>query len=229
MSLSSRDKFRILIRYILGFPKSLYFNFRMLPFKQAIYIPILISHKTRIQHLSGTILLTSEIMKTGVVKIGFGHTQICDFRSNHTIIDIQGKIFFQGKCKIGIGCHIYVTETGCLTFGSNFNVTSNSNIICNNTISFGNNNLLSWHCLIMDTDQHAIYDSITHKMLNEDRAIIFGDNVWCGCNCILLKGTRIGNQVVIAAGSRLSSKYPYNNVVLSGNPAIVYRQNIYWK
>lgn len=46
------------------------------------------------------------------------------------------------------------------------------------------------------------------------------DNVFIGCNSTILGGVRIGNNVVIAAGSVVTKDVPDNSVV-AGNPAKV--------
>ena len=69
------DKFVKLIRYVSGIPKSIYVNFRVLPFEQAIYLPIMVSRKTKLQSLSGKVTLGK--VKTGIIRIGFEREQIC--------------------------------------------------------------------------------------------------------------------------------------------------------
>lgn len=50
--------------------------------------------------------------------------------------------------------------------------------------------------------------------------ISIGSNVFIGMNSILLPGTTIGNNVIVGAGSVVRGKIP-DNVVISGNPAII--------
>ncbi len=50
--------------------------------------------------------------------------------------------------------------------------------------------------------------------------ITIGDNVFIGMNTILLPGTRVGNNVVIGAGTVVRGSIPDYSVV-SGNPAKV--------
>lgn len=52
------------------------------------------------------------------------------------------------------------------------------------------------------------------------RHITVGDNVFIGMNSILLPGTKIGNNVIIGAGSIVRGTIPDNSVA-SGNPATV--------
>ena len=47
-----------------------------------------------------------------------------------------------------------------------------------------------------------------------------GDNSFIGARTIILPGSSIGNNVIVAAGSVVTKKFP-NNVVIGGNPAKV--------
>ena len=52
-----------------------------------------------------------------------------------------------------------------------------------------------------------------------------GDNVIVGINSIILPGVRIGNHVVIGAGSVVTKDVP-DNVIVAGNPARIIRKGI---
>lgn len=221
-----RNKFGEFIHYLLGMPRSIYVNFRCLPFKQAIHLPILVSHHTRFKSLKGKIIIESPL-KIGLIKIGLGTSQIVDFRKERTIVNWQGEVVFKGKCKIGAGSRVFVAPTGCLTFHDDFHNSSNLSILCFKSITFGHNNGQSWHNLIMDSDQHRIF-AADGRRINEDAPIVFGNNVWCGCNCTFLKGTAIGNNVVVGANSCVSKKYQEDNVIIAGNPAQIVRRDITW-
>lgn len=222
-----KNKFGEFVHYVLGMPRSIYVNFRCLPFRQAIRLPILVSHRTRCKSLRGKIVITGPL-KVGLVKIGLGTSQVVDFRRERTIINLRGKVIFGGKCKIGAGSRIFVAESGTLSFGNNFHNSSNLNILCFNTVTFGSNNGQGWHNTIMDSDQHAIINE-EGKRINEDAPIVFGNNVWCGCHCTILKGTTIGNDVVVGANSNVSGIHPENNVILAGNPAKVVKSGVRWE
>jgi len=59
-----------------------------------------------------------------------------------------------------------------------------------------------------------------HK-LGEKKEVIIGKNVWIGSKVIILKGARIGDNSVVAAGSVILGKeYPANSII-GGNPARV--------
>ena len=54
-------------------------------------------------------------------------------------------------------------------------------------------------------------------------SITIGDNVWIGGSCCVLPGVKIGNNVVIGAGSVVTKDIP-DNVCAAGNPCRVIRE-----
>lgn len=57
-------------------------------------------------------------------------------------------------------------------------------------------------------------------IIGEARKTVIGDNVFVGMNSIILMGSKVGNNVIIGAGSVVHGNIP-NNVVVAGNPARV--------
>ena len=222
----STSPFWQLVHYILGFPKSVYLNWRCLPARQAIRMPLLCSHKTRLKHLCGHISVPGKL-KMGLVKIGLGTSQLSDFLKERTIIDWRGTIVFDGRCKIGSGSRIAVSETGTLIFHDNFHNSSRLYIICNKHIEMGKNVGISWDTTLMDSDQHRIFNADGVR-INEDAPIVFEDNVWCGCHAIILKNTHITHDVIIGAGAIVGGQHLTPNVVLAGQPATILKQDIHW-
>lgn len=65
----------------------------------------------------------------------------------------------------------------------------------------------------------------TNRTVGRDtpQEIVIGENVWIGLNATILKGTTIGNNSVIAAGTVVKGHIP-ENVVVQGNPAEVIKE-----
>lgn len=220
----TRKKIIDIFRYIMGFPKSIYINFKYFPLKIAIKLPIYVSHKVKFQNLEGEIILGK--IKPGIVRIGFGSVENYDFKYTRTSLNFNGKIYFEGKAKIGYGSKI--SNEGTLILGNNFQISAASTIICRKKIKFGENNLIAWDSVIMDTDHHHIYN-FNEEKINENREINIGNNVWIGAKVFILKGSQIPNDSVVGAGSIVSKKITEANVIISGNPAKIVRKNIKWK
>ncbi len=211
-------------RYVLGVPKSLFINFRTLPFSQAIKLPILVSHRTRLENLSGKIIMDK--VKFASVKIGFGTTEYADFRECMTVISLRGTWYIQTKCKIGSGTKIHVQ--GELHTGPGFNVTGSTSIICHKKIQFGEHVLISWGVHIMDTDQHPIYNE-GRQHINANSEIVIGNHVWICSKSTVLKGSRLSDNSVLGAQSLLSKPIEETNVLVAGMPAKVIKRGITWK
>jgi len=217
------DKTVKLIRYIGGIPKSIYVNFRLLPFKQAVFLPIIVSRKTKLRSLSGKAHLTK--IKTGIVRIGFGGTDMMDYRYERSILKITGDIYFQGKTKIGVGAKIMVS--GKLTLGNNFDITGDAMIICAKEIQIGNNCMIAWQSILMDTDQHAIYDD-KKSIINQDKPILIGNDVWVGAKSFILKGSTIPDGCIVGANTTIAKEFKEQKAVIAGNPAKIIKENISW-
>ena len=60
------------------------------------------------------------------------------------------------------------------------------------------------------------------------KAIVIGDHVWIGKNVTILKGVKIGNNAIIAAGSIVTKDVP-NNTLFGGNPAVIISEGVDWE
>jgi hypothetical protein len=135
--------------------KTIYFNFKYLPFRQAIKIPIILSKEVYLWHTGGQIILDCPI-KSGIIEIGYGDVGIFDREVSRSIWQVSGTVIFKGSAQIGHGSKLSVG--GTLILGNGFMITAESSIIASNRIEFGENCLLSWDTLIMDTDFHDVKD-----------------------------------------------------------------------
>lgn len=214
------------LRYLLALPRSIWYNFRLLPFRQARRLPLLISHRTVVETLSGRVLLAEEKPKMGLVKIGFATCQCSDFRYDRTRLNIRGTVKIAASCSVGAGACIEVGEGAELTLGENFHLGPKSLILCHKAINFGRNNRISWSCTFMDTDQHPLVDA-EGRCVNPDKAIVIGDNCWVGCHVIVSKGVELPDRTTVGAGSHPVGSYSECETVLAGNPAQVVRRGVY--
>lgn len=210
---------------LLSLPKTLRFNLHYFPLKTALKLPVFVSHRTFLRELHGKIVLPEKV-NTAMIKIGFGDVGHYDRKRSRSIWQVSGTVAFGGKASIGHGSKLSVR--GNLTLGADFNMTAESTIVCAHQISFGNDCLLSWDILIMDTDEHPIINQDGIRT-NPDKPILVGNHVWIGCKCTLLKGTEIPNNAIVAAGTLLTSAFSGENQVIGGNPPAVLKSDVRWK
>ncbi len=205
-------------------PKTLRFNFHYFPFKTALRLPVIVSHRTYLRELHGKVSLPEDA-DTACVKIGFGDVGHYDRKRSRTIWQVSGEVDFKGKASIGHGSKISVR--GRLELGKLFNITAESTIVCAKEIRFGDDCLVSWDVVVMDTDEHPVYNK-ENERINEDRPIVVGNHVWIGCKCMLLKGAEVPNNSILAAGTSLRSAFHGEDQIIGGNPPSILKREVRW-
>ncbi|MDO4294879.1 MAG: sugar O-acetyltransferase [bacterium] len=73
------------------------------------------------------------------------------------------------------------------------------------------------------TAGHPIHPESRDSGYEYGIAVTIGDSVWVGGNSVILPGVKIGNNVVIGAGSVVTRDIP-DNVCAAGNPCRVIRE-----
>jgi len=207
--------------------KTIIFNFKYFPFKTAIKLPVLISNNVFLYQLKGRVIINGPV-RTALVQIGYGKIGISDFKRSRAVWEVYGDVVFNGRAFIMHGCKLNVGANAKLTFGENFNMSTECAIVSEKKITIGNNSGISWESLVMDTDFHHIFDE-TGEKFNHPKEVIIGDNVWVGCRCTVLKGAVIPDGSIVAASSLVTKKLVGEKSIFGGNPIHVLKSNITWK
>ena len=207
--------------------KTIYFNFKVLPFGQAIKLPFHFYGKTDFAELSGQFKLSAAEIHFGMIVFGGKHEVV--ITSNvPTRIYNSGTIEFSGHALFARGINIMVWDNAKLAIGGNFSIGSLCRIIIFRNMEFGNNVLISWECQFFDTDFHFIKTD-DGEIRDNCAAVSIGNNVWFGARATLLKGTVISENSIIAANSVCSGNYGQkyeSGVLLGGIPAKPIKNNV---
>ncbi len=94
------------------------------------------------------------------------------------------------------------------------------------SIRIGRHTSIGGNVKIFDHDFHPIdpQQRLEHPNSGmKTKPVEIGENVFIGCNVIILKGSKIGNNCVIGAGSVVAGEFE-DNCVIAGNPARVIRK-----
>ena len=158
--------------------------------------------------------------------IGFGKVGIVEKKYERSIIQIGGKLKLNGNVNLGTGSKLCVTKTGILTIEDSFINTTKTTIIYDNQITIGNNVLVSWDTLIMDTDWHSAMNTITNETFSCVGEISIGNNVWLGCRAVVLKNLCIPDGCIVAANALVNKSFVTRHTLLAGNLAKERKQNI---
>lgn len=125
---------------------------------------------------------------------------------------------------------------GYITMGEYCFLGENSKIWSAARIEIGNRVLIGHNTSIFDSDTHPIDEAERHRHFVEiitkgwvstfdlrEEPVRIEDDVWIGCNVVILKGVTIGRGAIVGAGSVVTSDVP-PRVVVAGNPARVIRE-----
>lgn len=77
-------------------------------------------------------------------------------------------------------------------------------------------------------DSHSIINVNFGERVNMPDDVILGEKVWIGAHSAILKGANVGDNVVIATHSVVTKGCYHSNIILSGIPAKVTKENIDW-
>lgn len=172
-------------------------------------------------------------------------------RSNYALADSCGSgSYLSGSIeKRAIGSQLTIGE-GCLMQGILVLERSESQIYLGNQVLVGGQTiidcalsvtiedgvLISYQCIISDSDNHSLYpelrssdlanwmDGRRHDWRNSAMAPVrIRRNAWVGARSIILKGVTIGEEAVIGMGSVVTRDVPPRTVV-AGNPAKVIKE-----
>ncbi|HEX8514898.1 MAG TPA: acyltransferase [Bacteroidia bacterium] len=199
--------------------------FKMLryPILDGIYFPFKIYQKTKIR-----IRASADFKLDG--RITFGNSDkkaaVISAIPANLYLGFKSKIRIGHSVSIGPGVNIIVKDNANLIIEENTYFTSDLHIEVVNVVQIGKNCAISWGGTIIDDDHHTI--SYADKNENGRNHVKIGDHVWIGCNCVILKGTEVGNNCVIAAGSVVKGVFP-ENCLIGGNPAKILKRNITWR
>lgn len=128
-----------------------------------------------------------------------------------------------------LGKNVRIARNGGLfinarvTIGDNTYINPNLILIAQKGIEIGSDCAISWNVQILDTDLHSIKSNNSTS-----EPIKIGNKVWIGCNCIILKGVKIGDGAIIAAGS-IITKDVKPNCLYAGSPAKLIKENVAWE
>lgn len=146
------------------------------------------------------------------IEIGDEVTINSSFFSNLIGLYQRTIIVARGDGEIQIGDKVGIS--GSTLYARKRIVVGDGTLIGANTKIFDND----FHSLVLEERMADDYSHLTTKPVE------IGKHVFIGCNCIILKGTKLGDGCVVGAGSVVHGEFE-EGTVLAGNPAQVIKRN----
>lgn len=212
---------------IRSLPKTIYFNFKTLPFKQAMKLPVFVAYNTTFGGLyKGVIEFEGELSR-GMVKIGFGGLEsYVNKTKNFISMGEHAKIKFARYASFAKGVSLSIF--GNLEIGNMFVATDNFRISCHDEVKIGDDVIVGWDVRLFDSDNHTILDGEGNKKANH-APIHIGNHVWIGAMAHFLKGSAVADNSVVAYQSLVCKNVTETNVIVGGSPAKVIGEHITWE
>lgn len=208
--------------------KTVRLNFSLLPFRQAIRFPILITRASTIASVKGRIKITCPI-KTGLIRFGYLHSDLMSWKSGKVFINIKGTWVVNGWIQFGVGDQLVVEDGGCLETGYDMCIGANAKIICRENIKIGNHFRAAWDVQIFDTNFHYTKNMETGRVKCRTKSVCIGNNNWLANRSSIVQGCKTNDYLTIASNSLCNKDYsdlPHFSMI-AGSPAKLCASNVY--
>jgi acetyltransferase-like isoleucine patch superfamily enzyme len=126
---------------------------------------------------------------------------------------------------------------GNVTIGQYTNINENSLVRCDESIKIGKYCMISYECLIFDTNTHNILPVEERRaMTRKDypfigmeykkpvtSPVIIGDDCWIGHRAVILKGVSLGTETIVGVGTTVTKEVLDSGLVVSAPARNIYR------
>lgn len=140
------------------------------------------------------------------------------FRGADITVDKGGKLLLGKGVAIGARSQCTVRRGATLKLGAMSSLNSDCKLVCREKIEIGENTIFGPNVLVYDHDH--LFDAETGVKRKEYKTgeVVIGKNCWIGANTVILRGTRIGDNSVVGAGSVVKGEYPAGSKIVQKRP-----------
>ena len=160
-----------------------------------------------------------------LIKSGKGSLIIKPILLSPNCLSINNNVLIRNNARIeGIFEYLGQKYTPNITIGNNVNIEQNSHITCSESIVIGNNTAIAANVSITDTIHNYQNISINPKeQFLSSKKVVIGSNCTLYNNTVILPGSILGDNIVVAANSVVNGVFP-SFCVIGGVPARILKQ-----
>ena len=215
------SKVLIMLRALI---QSIIFNFKYLPIKQALKLPILV-YKPHFLKLGGSVCIENSNIHFGMIRMGFLVTRTYPNSGIHWCN--EGNIVFKGKAVIKNDCYILCGNQGKIVFGERFEASAGTKIVSRCSITFGKYTSLGWGVIVMDTNFHPLYDLEKKEFKQAFGPIEIGDYNWFATQCVIMPRVKTPEHCIFGIRSIVTRGAIFESYcVHGGSPLRVLSRNV---
>ena len=136
-------------------------------------------------------------------------------------VDKGGALYSGKRIHALNNCRIAVRNGGKVVIGDNFYMNSNCIITAHESVTIGNDVEFGPGVYVYDQDHDFRAEGGIKSKKFKTAPVVIGNNVWIGANSVILRGTEIGDNCVIGAGSIVKGVIPSGSVFIQKREADV--------
>lgn len=185
-------------------------NFRALPFRQAVRLPIYVGPHFETSGLTrGSIEIAGGRIHRKMILLGASRSFLFGHRGVWTYLRF-GK---GARLVLGDGVEIYQGATlvmpgnGRIEIGAGTRMNAHTLLYATSRISIGRDCMIGWNVQIMDGDAHFVYSKATNSVGARSKPIVLGDRVWIASGCTVRKGAALPDRSILAGNSLLTRDF----------------------
>lgn len=158
-------------------------------------------------------------VKFGAMKVlhgkHFQYQRIQRFSPNtEVLISENGTLHLGNRVRAHRHSKLSVFGNGTVKIGSDTALGNGVSITCMERITIGEGVQIGPDTKIYDHDHDFRVPGGVKAEKFVSAPVEIGDNTWIGCNVVILRGTTIDKNCIVAAGSVLKGNYPDNSVIV---------------
>lgn len=205
--------------YYFNFFKTLYVNFKLIKFRDAIYLPLVIYGKCDLKLSRSKIILNCK-PRFGLIKWGLNQDLFVPSSSPSLLMMINATLYINGYIRFSPG-YVLRMSGGIAYLGKNIEFGGGGKLLINSKLSIGDDCRFAFNNIICDTNYHYIVHD--NKVYNNNGEIKIGKSVWVGNNCSIVKGSIIPDYSIVGAKSYVNKDFSKGGtgLLLIGNPAMI--------
>lgn len=189
--------------------KTLWFNIRFLPWKQAKHFPVFIHGTLTVYRGGGTICLNIplERLRPGLIRLGYDYDRF-SCNQGGTLLQLVGAIRWKGPFRSSVNAVIGACQPGAtVEFGQYVSVGANTSIRSYRSIIIEDHVAITHDSSIYDTDFHPFRNILTGQISQYMVPVKIGQGSFIGSGTQISKGTVLPPYSLVASRSLLNRDY----------------------
>jgi acetyltransferase-like isoleucine patch superfamily enzyme len=200
----------------------------MLPFRQAIRLPIYLYGRIKFNCLGGKVNIKAPVQK-GMIKIGYRWIDLWPTSFLPTQLNISGSLIFNGSCIISGGVALIIqSKTATCEIGNCCVIGGGSTIKSLDTLQIGDYTRITGNCIVMNSNMHYVKNIESGLIQKTWGPIKIGKRCWINQGTTITKGCVLPDYSITARSSFLNKDYSKygTNLFLTGSPAKVKNSSV---